>query len=407
MIQRRAVLGMLAGGAGIVASGAWARSRAPRVGVVGAGIVGASIACHLADAGAQVTVFDRSGPAAGATRNSFAWINAFVADVNYRDLRLQSLLAYHDLDQRLGLGIVWGGYLNWADDTAHAGLVRSNAGQLAGCPFPVQWLGAAQVAALSPHLAPGPVAAAIFSAIDGHLDPVGVTQRFLATARSRGAQLRYPCAVTGIEFRRGRLRGVATRQGFVALDRLVVAAGVDTPRLLARCGFTLRLRHAPGILAHSKPMPELTRIIHDGPGDVSFKQMADGRIVGTDSPEPPDLPVHAGIRAEPIDFPDEAVRALHGKRILGKIATLLPAARGAQLDWLSLGFRPMPMDELPVVGSVPDAPDVHVAVTHSGVTLAPILGRYVTTELLDGTRVPALARYRPERFSTAAAAPAA
>jgi len=407
MILRRSVLGMLAGGAGILASGAWARGRPPRIGVVGAGIVGASIACHLAEAGAQVTVFDRTGPAAGATRNSFAWINAFVADANYRDLRLQSLLAYHDLDRRLGLGIVWGGYLNWANDAAHAGIVRTNAGQLAGSPFPVQWLNAAQVAALSPHLAPGPVEAAIYSAIDGHLDPVGVTQRFLAAAHTHGAELRYPCELTGIDFRHGRLAGVATKQGFVALDRLVVAAGVDTPRLLALCGFTLRLRHAPGILAHSKPVPELTRIIHDGPGDVSFKQMADGRIVGTDSPEPPDLPVHAGIRAQPMDFPDTALRDLHGNRILAKISALLPDAGMAGLDWLSLGFRPMPMDDLPVVGSVPGAADVHVAVTHSGVTLAPIIGRYVTAELIDGIRVPALARYRPERFSAGATPPIA
>jgi len=407
MILRRSVLGMLAGGAGILASGAWARGRPPRIGVVGAGIVGASIACHLAESGAQVTVFDRSGPAAGATRNSFAWINAFVADANYRDLRLQSLLAYHDLDRRLGLGIVWGGYLNWANDAAHAGIVRTNAGQLAGSPFPVQWLNAAQVAALSPHLAPGPVEAAIYSAIDGHLDPVGVTQRFLAAAHTHGAELRYPCELTGIDFRHGRLAGVATKQGFVALDRLVVAAGVDTPRLLALCGFTLRLRHAPGILAHSKPVPELTRIIHDGPGDVSFKQMADGRIVGTDSPEPPDLPVHAGIRAQPMDFPDTALRDLHGNRILARISALLPDAGMAGLDWLSLGFRPMPMDDLPVVGSVPGAADVHVAVTHSGVTLAPIIGRYVTAELIDGIRMPALARYRPERFSAGATPPIA
>ena len=87
-------------------------------------------------------------------------------------------------------------------------------------------------------------------------------------------------------------------------------------------------------------MPELTRIIHDAPGGLSFKQMANGSIVGTDAPEPPDLPVHAGIRAEPMDFPDKAVRAMHGNRILGKIAAFLPAVRDARLEWLSLGFRP-------------------------------------------------------------------
>jgi glycine/D-amino acid oxidase-like deaminating enzyme len=371
-----------------------------RVGIVGGGIVGASIAYHLAEAGAEVTIFERSGIAAGATRNSFAWINAFVEDTHYRAVRLQSLLAYHDLDHRLGLGIVWGGYLNWANDAQQAAVVRSNAAQLAGSPYPVIALSASQVMALSPNLTPGLVSAAIYSAIDGHLDPVHVTRRFLAAASARGAQLRCPCELQALQFRQGRLASVQTSQGSMLLDRLVVAAGVDTPRLLALCGYTLRLRHAPGILAHSAALPELTRIIHDGPGNLSFKQMANGSVVGTDAPEPPDLPVHAGIRAGPMDFPDEAIRAMHGNRILGKISGLLPGVRGARLEWLSLGFRPMPMDELPVVGALPHTPDVHVTVTHSGVTLAPILGRWVSAEILGAQRIEALAPYRPERFST-------
>ena len=111
--------------------------------------------------------------------------------------------------------------------------------------------------------------------------------------------------------------------------------------------------------------------------------------------------MHAGIRAGAMDFPDDALRAMHGERILGKIATFLPGARDARLEWLSLGFRPMPTDELPVVGALPATPDVHVAVTHSGVTLAPILGRWMTAEVMDATRVEALAPYRPERFASA------
>jgi glycine/D-amino acid oxidase-like deaminating enzyme len=403
LIRRRSFLGLLTGTAGAAVSGAWARPASPHVGVVGAGIVGASIAYHLAEAGARVTVFDKSGPAAGATRNSFAWINAFVEDAHYRDLRLSSLLAWHALNRRLGAGIVWGGYLNWAGGPAGAAVVRSNAAQLAGSPYPVQWLRAADLATLDPHLAPGPVEAAIYSAVDGHVDPVHATQCFLDGARRYGAQLRYPCEIQSIENRHGRLAGVRTNQGSVALDRLVVAAGVDTPGLLAPFGYTLKLRHAPGILAHSKPLPPLTRIIHDGPGTLSFKQMADGRLVGTDSPEPPDLPVHAAIRAQRIDFPDAGLRELHGKRILGKIIAMLPDARGVELEWLSLGFRPLPEDDMPVVGRLPGLPDVYVTVTHSGITLAPILGRCVATELLDGARLEVLGPYRPERFSPARA----
>ena len=90
---------------------------------------------------------------------------------------------------------------------------------------------------------------------------------------------------------------------------------------------------------------------------------------------------------------------MHGNRILSKIARVLPAVQGVALERLTLGFRPMPVDELPVVGALPSMPDVHVAVTHSGVTLAPILGRYATQEVLKGSRVDALAPFRPERFA--------
>ena len=376
-----------------------ARPRTLRVGIAGGGIVGASIAYHLAQAGASVTLFEKGQPASGATQNSFAWLNAFVDDPRYRTLRLQSLMAYHDLDRRLRLGIVWGGYINWAASAAQVETLRANAAQLVGTADPVRPLDAAELRALAPALAPGAVAAAFFSRIDGHLNPLQVTQQFLAAARKHGATVRLQCEVQELDLKGGVLAGVKTSHGPVPLDRLVIAGGVDTPALAAMAGLDLRLRHAPGILAHSRPMAAVTPIIFDGPGTLSFKQMADGSVVGTDSPDPPDIPAHRDIRAHAIPFPDEALRTLHGNRILGKIAAVLPASRGAALDRLTLGFRPMPLDEFPVVGSLAGAPDVYVAVMHSGVTLAPIIGRYVTHEVLSGSRVEALAPFRPERFA--------
>jgi len=400
MMKRRDFLTLLAGTTtAAFGTAIHARPQALRVGVVGGGIVGAAIAMNLAEAGARVTVFEKTGPAMGATRNSFAWINAFVADPHYRALRLASMATWRNHDRQLGLGIVWGGYLNWASNEAQAAVVRSNAANLDGTPFPVQWLGADGIAELSPQIRPGPVSAALYSAIDGHLDPIYVTRRFLDQAVAHGASLRIPTEVQTLDFRSGRLQAVVTTEGRVPLDRLVVAAGVDTPSVLALARFKLRLRHAPGILACSAPMPALTRIIHEGPMDLSFRQMADGSLVGTDAPSPPDRPEHAAIRSAAGDFPDEALRELHGKRILSRIAAVLPAAKDARLDRVMLGFRPMPLDDRPIVGPVPGAPDVYVSVTHSGVTLAPILARYATREIIDGDRVEALARYRPERFS--------
>jgi len=399
-MRRREVLGGIAALSVCgLSSGLSAQPRSLNVGVVGGGIVGASIALHLAQAGANVTLFEAAGPAKGATQNSFGFVNPFDLDKHYQALRLRSLLAYRDLDTLLQLGITWGGYINWANDPAEGEVVRAYAATLDGTEDAVRMLTADDFHAISPAITPGPISAAFFSSLGGHVDPVWVTYRLLDRARSYGAKLLYPCEVYGLEFRNARLTGIATKQGQFALDRLVIAAGVDTPRVLAMAGFDLHLRHSPGILAHSVPIPELTKIVYDGPGGMEFKQMANGRIVGTDHLEAPDTPVHKEIREHVIDFPDRSMRLAHGTRVLQRIASVLPGARGAILDRLTLGFRPMPTDGFPVVGAVPGAAGVYVAVTHSGVTLAPILGRYVAEEVLTDSRIDALAPYRPTRFA--------
>ena len=113
------------------------------------------------EGGAAVVQFEKLAPAAGATRNSFAWLNAFVADRHYQALRLASVAGYRRLDEQLGLRITWGGYLNWARDAAESATVSANAAQMAGTPFPTRSLSAAEFTALDPHIEPGAIAAAI------------------------------------------------------------------------------------------------------------------------------------------------------------------------------------------------------------------------------------------------------
>ena len=88
----------------------------PRILVIGAGIIGAAIAYHLARRGAAVTVIDRDEPTSGATSASFAWINASFGNPKpYYLLRVQAMQDFYRLDSELAgaLGVNWSGCLTW------------------------------------------------------------------------------------------------------------------------------------------------------------------------------------------------------------------------------------------------------------------------------------------------------
>jgi glycine/D-amino acid oxidase-like deaminating enzyme len=397
-IERRTFLkgvGSIAAAAS-VSSLAFGKQQNNNIGVVGGGIVGASIAMHLARSGAHVTLFEKSAPAAGATSKSFAWINAFTNDPHYRALRLKSIYAYQELDQQLHLNITWGGAIHWATDLAEAERMKASTAEFNQAGYPARMINLEELAELAPNLHLGPFDAASFSLLDAHLDPVKTTQLFLDQAKFHGAEVVHPCEVTGLRFQGDRLTAVSTTEGTYSLDRLVIAGGVDTPALAAQAGYTPPLIHAPGILVHTRPARVLLERVVESP-DMYFKQYRDGRIVGTDGYHQPETPEHLGISQGPQEMPDE-IRAVHGERILGKIKEKLPGASDAAYDHLTLGYRPMPQDRLPIVGVSPGNPNVYIAVMHSGVTLAPIMGRYISHEIMNDDLIDELAPYRPDRF---------
>ena len=396
-IKRRAFLkaaGSLA--AASLSSLAVGQQQEISVGVAGGGIVGAAIALHLSRMGAHVTLFEKTAPAAGATSKSFAWINAFTSDPHYRALRLKSIDAYRELDKTLDLNITWGGAIHWAVNLAEAERMRASSAELDHAGYDASMLDARELAALAPNLRLGPIEAATFHALDGHMDPVYATEKLLDAAKDQGATIVYPCEVTELRFNGGRLSGVATTAGDYSLDRIVIAGGVDTPALAAQAGYTPPLIHAPGILLHTRPARLVLGRVVESP-QLHFKQHPDGRIVGNYGYTPPEIPEHHGILEGPQEMPEE-IRAMHGERILGRIKDKLRGAGDAAYDHLTLGFRPMPQDRLPIVGVSPGNPDVYIAVMHSGVTLAAIMGRYISHEIMSNDLIDDLAPYRPERF---------
>lgn len=369
----------------------------PHVGVVGGGIIGASIALHLIASGAKVTLFEKEAIAAGATRNSFAWINASSPDQHYRNLRLASIKAWQELDHELKLGIIWGGALRWQPQGPAADSLQNAVDNLKDTPYALKNLSQDQFKTIAPEFSPKNIGVAAYSSIDGHLDPLLVTEILIRRAVALGATLKMPTTVEGLIMVGDKLQGVKTSEGNVPLDRLVIAAGVDTPELTSMAGYKAELIHAPGILAHTSPVKFSTKKVVYAPG-THFKQFADGRIVGADGEAPPETIVHKLIRNKTIGFPSKAIENMHTKRIIDIIASKFPVAKDATAERLTLGFRPKPKDGYPIIGYLPGSSSIYSAVMHSGITLAPIVGRLVAKEILEDSRQDVLKPYRPERF---------
>jgi glycine/D-amino acid oxidase-like deaminating enzyme len=354
-------------------------TRQPHVAVVGAGIVGASIAWHLAQAGAAVTIVEAGAGGGIATAASFAWINASWGNPHpYFRLRARSMADWRRLGAALpDLPLAWCGGLLWdlAPDELDA-YARTHG----AWGYGIRPVDRAAIRAIEPNLL-DPPARAVHVAGEGAVEARPATLAFLADAARRGARLLTGSPVRTLVTRAGAVIGVETAAGRIDADAVVLAAGVATPDLAATAGATVHLAPRPGLLIESAPTVPLLSGIVIAP-ELELRQAPDGRLV---------------IAA---DFEGDAEAA--ARATFAHATAMVRGAGALALDRRQVGLRPIPPDGFPIVGAVPGVPRLHVAVMHSGVTLAPAVGRHVTDLVLYDRHDPLFDPYGPARFAASA-----
>jgi len=383
-------------------------SQKMRVVIAGAGIVGASIAYHLAKAGVAVSVIDKQGPATHASRGTFAWVNATWAKQprHYHQFSQQGVANWHDLQRDLNIPIVWGGSLEWFTNIEREQKLAEQIVEQVAWGEPAEMLSLADVAKLEPKLSIPTNSELIeprvaYSPNDGALDPVLTTERLLKAAEQFGATINYPSELQAVNAVNDRLVSVETSTGLIKADRLVLATGAapDTAKQFA--GIQLPQRTTPGAIAITKPMPSLMNRIIVAPG-VHMHQRVDGRVVLGEQEGAPKTAAHAQrLQNRPNEFPSLALAKQHGNRMLDIAKNVIPEITVAEIENAYIGWRPLPIDGHPVIGASPEKPDVYLAVMHSGVSLAPIVGQLVAQELIADEKLAGLENYRPGRdFNT-------
>ena len=401
--------------------------------VTGAGVLGVCLAARLAGAGAEVTLLEQDQPGHAATRSSFAWLNSNdKAPRAYHDLNVAGIRAWEQLAAGLG-GAAWYrpvGNLEWAAGPPGHAELAARVRRLAGWGYPARLISAAEAAELEPSLhLPRAVTGVAWFPGEGYLLTEAMVSHLLDHAAAQGVMVLTgePGRVTGFEVpEAGGGWGVRTAAGrLIPADVVVCCAGIQVPRLaaLARAAVLAGAAGpaaAAGLAAAAGPIPLVpwaepgaaapglvvqagpvapsgpVRIVHAP--QVSLRPHAGG-LVHLEAPD----------AAVDLHTPDEELRRWAGE-LLDRARRVTGGLDGATVTGYRVCVRPMPADGRSIVGWLPGAEGVYVAVTHSGVTLGAHLAGLITAEVLGGAggMAPAeLAPLRPGRFTAGSPRPSA
>ncbi|SEF57974.1 NAD(P)/FAD-dependent oxidoreductase [Bosea lathyri] len=342
-----------------------------RVAIVGAGIIGASIAYHLVQRDIDVCVVERGpGPASGTTGNAFGWVNTLFVDPSDQEvlaLRRAATAEYERLAEQLPSAFQYmrRGSLLWKsepDETESLVEVLRKEG------LDVELIARAEFVRREPLIRNVPVCA-LASPKDMALQPPALASALMAAAVERGAKFFANSRVTSLHTSNGAVTGLIIGGETVEFDLVVLAAGAWTEELLRPLGLSLGLLVSPALLLRYSSDRQLLSHIIKSP-ELEIRQLPDNMMLVAKSLKDP--------------LPDTSAIDGMGLEMLMRIRELVSGSERIEFEDGVIGHRPVFSDNLPRTGYADGCKGLYFAVGHPGVILAPLLGRLAASEIVDG-----------------------
>ena len=373
--------------------------------VIGAGVVGCSIAYYLAREGLSVTVLERESIGSGASAHATGSLGLLGAEFSPGPSFQMARASYAEfqklvpeLESATGMDLLYQRRpsLRLALDDEEADLIKSFM-VWQQTHVDMRWIDAREVHEIEPRLATS-IVGAVYEDESAQLDSYRLNLALGRGAELEGASILYR-EVTGLVTRGSTISGVATASEDILCGTVVVAAGTWSRAFTPWLGFPVPVRPLKGErLLLSYPGEPLPVLISSPKRGHMISRMDGFTSVGSTGGR--DYDRRELFWGEEFDrIPTETTRL----ELLQRALDVFPDLERAELVQQLAGSRPLSPDGKPIIGPVPGAKNVLLATGHTtkGIHLGPITGRIIADYICRGsTRVVSdMRQFLPDRFA--------
>jgi len=359
--------------------------------IIGGGVIGASVAYHLAHMGwRDVTLLERNRLTSGTTWHSAGLIVTFGSlSATSTEMRRYTRDLYSRLESETGLatGFMPVGFIELATETDRLEEYRRVAAFNRFCGVDVQEISASEVAHVFPLARTDDVLAGFHVEGDGRANAADVTMSLAAGARMQGVSILENVAATGIVTRRGAVIGVETDQGVIETEYVVNCAGMWARQIGADAGVNIPLQAAEHYYLITEQIDGISNtwpVIEDPASFGYYREEVGGLLIGFFEPEAAPWKVE-GV---PDDFafgeipPDWDRMGPYIERAMERV----PISKETGIRKLFCGPEAFTSDLQPIVGEAPELRNYFVAagLNSIGILTGAGLGRVLAHWIVNG-----------------------
>lgn len=378
--------------------------------VIGGGVIGCSIAYHLAKEGRKdIVVLERSKLTSGTTWHAAGLVRRLRPSATLTKLINYSIDLYGELERETGQATGWvqTGSLTLATNEDRLTNIKRQVSLGRAFGLEAEVVEAARAKELWPLIKVDDVIGAVWSPADGRVNPSDVALALSKGAKARGVQIFEDTAVTGLRKKADRISGVEVGGHVIEADEVVIACGLWSREVAAMAGAHMPLYACEHFYILTKPLPEIQALgkgahlptLNDQDAFLYARDDVEGLLVGSFEPHAKGLPLERLPKDFSFDLLEEDWD--HFMPMMENALRRIPALEKAEVRMLLNGPESFTLDSQFMLGESPEVPGLFLigGMNSTGIALAGGAGKAMAEWIIAGEPTMELNEADIRRFS--------